>query len=60
MAQYKLVLHLTYVKAARPQRLLKVEIHLMKQPDEFVEPKYLDYASKIKHVLYGRKIRLAC
>ena len=27
----------------------------MKQPDEFVELKYLDPVSKFKHWLYGRK-----
>ena len=27
----------------------------MKQSDGFVEPKYLDHVSKLKHALYGRK-----
>ena len=64
MAQYKLVLLLnvcskrhssTFVQSGAPQRLLKEEIHLMNQPDEFVEPKTIDHVSKLKHGLYGRK-----
>ena len=38
-----------------PQRLLKEEIHLMKQPDKVVDPKHLDHVSKLKCALYGRK-----